>query len=913
VIGLPLLRLIWLTPYLAVGAAPVAVLTPSATYYAPLLAGLAPGGRSCGARPAATISHRKPPAEAGHRIGARRDAVKAVVMAGGEGSRLRPLTIGRPKPMVPIVNVPVLEHILRLLKRHGATEVVVTLQYLANVIQDYFGDGSDFGLLIRYAVEETPLGTAGSVRNAAEWLRDEPFLVISGDALTDFDLSAILASHRQKGALATLTLYRVPNPLEYGVVISAADGRVVRFLEKPSWGEVFSDTVNTGIYVFDPRIFDHVPPDRPVDWSQEVFPQLLRNEEPLFGYVAAGYWCDVGNLAEYMRANADLLNGLVRLELEGTEQPGRIWTAGEVSIHPTARLYGPLYLGKGVQIRAGAILHGPTAIGDYTVLEAGATVNRSVIWPNCYVGERADLRGALVGRSCSLKAMVVVFEGAVIGDGCSIGEGAIIRPNVKLWPNKEIEEGATVSASIIWGQQGRRAIFGRSGVSGLANVEFVPEFAYGSVLPKGARVCMNRDLSRAARMIKRAMIGGLVSAGVNVLDTASAPVPVVRYEIRQQGADGGVHVRMSPYSGRVVDVKVFDGQGLNIDRNMERKTETIFFREDFRRVAPEEIGSIQIVAGRDGPDPVRARYTAGFLAQVKREPIRRAGLRAVVDYAFGPTAEILPPVLAELGAESIAINAATGGVFMARQPEEYERDLRQLAQITATIGASVGAMMDLDGKSVGLIDDRGAILPHMTALAAFAILAWRSQGGGTVVVPATAPRMLEHLAAQYGGKVLRTRATPEAAMAAAARAEPEQPILCGDGLGAYVFPSFHPGFDGMMALARLLQYLAEQGTRLSEVVASLPPYHLGQAQVPCPWEAKGRVMRALHERARQRGRDGLPEPEEGVRFDLAEREWALVIPDADRPLFHIFTESVSAQQAAALAEQYGELVRSLER
>ncbi|MGH2368419.1 MAG: sugar phosphate nucleotidyltransferase, partial [Chloroflexota bacterium] len=454
--------------------------------------------------------------------------MKAVVMAGGEGSRLRPLTIGRPKPMVPIVNAPVMEHIFGLLRRHGVTEVVVTLQYLARVIQEYFGDGSEFGMKIHYTVEETPLGTAGSVKNA-EHLLDEPFLVISGDALTDFDLTEIVRYHQEKRSMATLTLYRVPSPLEYGVVILDHDGKVVRFLEKPSWGEVFSDTVNTGIYVLDPAIFGYVPRGVLVDWSNDVFPQLLRNADPMFGFVAGGYWCDVGNISEYVRANADMLHGNVDLTLPGRQLPGRVWVAGagkegDASVDPSARLYGPVFLGKGVEVRANAVIHGPTVIGDYTIVEERATIDRSVIWPNSYVGENTDLHGALIGKQSSLKAGTVIFEGAVVGDNCTVGEGAIIRPNVKLWPNKEVEAGATVSSSIIWSTQARRGIFSRSGVSGLANIEMVPEFAarlgaaYGSMFPKGTMLTANRDLSRPARMIKRAVMAGLVSAGVDVLD-----------------------------------------------------------------------------------------------------------------------------------------------------------------------------------------------------------------------------------------------------------------------------------------------------------------------------------------------------------------------------------------------------------
>ena len=253
--------------------------------------------------------------------------MKAVVMAGGAGSRLRPLTVNRPKPMVPVVNKPVLVHILELLKRSGIEEVVLTLQFMADAVEDYIGDGSAMGMSINYAVEETPLGTAGSVKNAQQYL-DDSFLVISGDALTDFDLASIIGFHRERGALATLTLYKVPNPLEYGVIILDVEGRVRQFLEKPSWGEVISDTVNTGIYVLEPEVLDYFAGGIPFDFSKDLFPALLERDDPMFGYVASGYWCDIGNLQEYMRASRDLWEGAAHLEPLGEDigphhRPGR--------------------------------------------------------------------------------------------------------------------------------------------------------------------------------------------------------------------------------------------------------------------------------------------------------------------------------------------------------------------------------------------------------------------------------------------------------------------------------------------------------------------------------------------------------------------------------------------------------------
>jgi nucleotidyltransferase len=278
--------------------------------------------------------------------------MKAVVMAGGEGTRLRPLTINRPKPMVSLVDRPVMQHIIELLKLHGITDIIITVQYLANVIQDYYGDGSAYGVNITYSLEEVPLGTAGSVKNA-EHLLTEPFLVISGDALTDFNLTQIIEYHIASGATATITLTRVANPLDYGVIITDEQGRIRQLLEKPSWGEVFSDTVNTGIYVFNPEIFSYIERGKVTDWSKDVFPRMLHRNDRLYGYIANGYWTDVGTIEEYMRACSDYLSGKVNLPRIGHNIGGDIWIDRDAEIAPDAQLHGPIYLGHGARLRVG--------------------------------------------------------------------------------------------------------------------------------------------------------------------------------------------------------------------------------------------------------------------------------------------------------------------------------------------------------------------------------------------------------------------------------------------------------------------------------------------------------------------------------------------------------------------------------
>ncbi len=848
--------------------------------------------------------------------------MKAVVMAGGEGSRLRPLTVGRPKPMVPIVNRPVMEHILLLLKRHGITEVVVTVQYLARVIQDYFGDGEALGMRLHYSVEDTPLGTAGSVKQA-EHLLDDTFLVISGDALTDYDLSAIIDYHRAKGSVATLTLTRVPDPLEYGVVVTDGSGHIRQFLEKPSWSEVISDTINTGIYVLEPEVLRHCPPGQPFDFSHDLFPMLLADGDPLYGYVpTGGYWTDVGTIEEYMRASFDALERKVDVEIGTPGATPGLWCGQAAAIAPDARITGPVYIGHDARIGPGVVIDGPAVIGDNTAVEARAHVARSIVQRNCYVGARAEVNGAIVGEGCVLKHGVMLFQGAVVGDSCTIDEGAVVRADVKIWPDKRIEAGASVSSSIIFGRQGQRALFRRHAISGLINVDITPEFAtkvgaaYGATLPLGSTVAINRDLYRTSRMIKRAIISGLPSAGVNVSDCSSLPLPVLRYYIRSdKDVSGGVHVRLDPTDGRVVEARLIDRNGQDMSRAAERKMEGLFFREDFRRAQPEAIGSIAYVT-----DAVEL-YRAGFLGQIEDvERVRGRHFRLVVDYSAGPAVGVLPGLLDSLGCETLAINdTVRDNLPGGPGDDDVDERLRRVGAITAALGMDLGIVIDNTGEMMLLTDERGAAVPPMSAFAATVALAFQAQRGVVVAAPVTASRVLERIAERYDGTIVRTKVDPQALMSMPATVR-----FGGDGAGGFIVPRFHPTFDAMMGLAKLLEVLAATGAPLSVAVDALPPYYTAAADVPCAWDQKGKVMRVLSERYG----GGASNSVDGIRIDVevaAPRTrkgsgqgtgqggdaWVLVLPDADRPFFRVAAEGASQGEADALAEQYAGVVSGL--
>jgi mannose-1-phosphate guanylyltransferase / phosphomannomutase len=828
--------------------------------------------------------------------------MKAVVMAGGEGSRLRPLTIARPKPMVPIVGRPVAEHILNLLKDHGITDVVMTVQYLASNIEDYFGDGAQYGMHIRYSREETPLGTAGSVKNAEEWLNDEPFLVISGDALTDFNLSEIIAFHTEHQAMATLTLAHVQNPLEFGVIITDDEGHITQFLEKPGWGQVFSDTINTGIYVLDPKIFHYFERDVVFDFSNDLFPILLKNGDPLYGFTASGYWCDVGNLGEYSRANADALEGLVQVKIPGHNIGDDVWVEAGAEIAEGAHLDGPIYLGQSARVLAEARIHGPSVIGSYTVVDSQAKIDRSVVWNNSYIGAGAELQGAIVGSHTSIKSKAVLFEGSVVGDDSLIDEGAIIQPGVKIWPKKEIENGAVVSSSIIWGNQGRRNLFGRFGVTGLVNIDITPDMAarlgtaFGAVLKIGGRVCVNRDAHRTARMIKRAVISGLPSAGMNVHDLNTVPLPVARFYVRSTDAVGGVHIRLAPNDPRIVDIKFLDANGLDISKATERKIENLYFREDFRRVYLDEIGDIVYAPG------VVERYTDAYLKAVDLKTVRNRRYVLAVDYGHGSGVSIMAPIFNQLDCEVLAINSTMDESRYSRPLDEMMRDRERMAGITRTLAANLGVILDTSCEKLYVVDEQGRLLDNNTLLAVMTDLVLRANPGSTVVVPVAATMAVEKVAERARGQVRRISVSQQVLASASTR---ENVVLVGDALGGFIFPALHPAFDALFATTKLLEFLARFDVKLADLVDELPPFSQMRRIVDCPWDQKGKVMRLLSEQYRD------SHAADGVMIRPTKDEWVLVLPDADRPIFTVFAEAPTADKAATLLDHYVHIVTGL--
>jgi mannose-1-phosphate guanylyltransferase len=318
--------------------------------------------------------------------------MKAMVLAAGLGTRLRPLTYEITKPMVPVLDRPVMEHIVELLARHGFNEVIANLHYFPDSIREYFGDR------LSYNLERELLGTAGGVRACAGFFGEESFLVISGDALTDIDLSAFAARHRETGAVATLAVKRVADTREYGVVLHDREGRITGFQEKPVPEEALSNLGNCGIYAFSPRIFDYFP-ERPfVDWAQDVFPVLLENDVPFYIHEMGEYWNDVGSLSELRHGTFDALRGELRLQVEGEEVSPGVVVAGESPLRPDTDVDAPAWIGRDVRIGPGVRLMGPIVLGDGVSVGAGAQLRDSIVFPGTDVAADSILIGAIAGH-----------------------------------------------------------------------------------------------------------------------------------------------------------------------------------------------------------------------------------------------------------------------------------------------------------------------------------------------------------------------------------------------------------------------------------------------------------------------------------------------------------------------------------
>ncbi|WP_347491329.1 sugar phosphate nucleotidyltransferase [Desulfoscipio sp. XC116] len=818
--------------------------------------------------------------------------MKAIIMAGGEGSRLRPLTCGIPKPMVPVLNRPIMTSIIELLRKHNFTDIGVTLQYMPEAISSYYGNGSDYSINLKYFIEETPLGTAGSVKNAEKFL-DQTFLVISGDALTDFNLTEAMAFHKSKGALATLVLTKVTCPLEYGVVITGAGGHINQFLEKPSWGEVFSDTVNTGIYILEPEVLDYVPSGQKFDFSKDLFPLLLNAGKPLFGVVLDGYWCDIGDLRQYLQAHYDFLSGAVGLTLPEKEIKPGVFVGRDAHIDDTAVINGPVLLGDGTVIGKGVTIDRYTVIGKGCMIQDGASIKRSVLWNNVFIAPGVNLRGAVLGSGAQVQSGSSVYEGAVIGSNTIIKERCVINPDIKLWPHKTVETGTVVRESMVWGSRAPRHVFGLEGVSGIVNVEITPEFAsriaaaFAGALGTAPLVCISSDVYPPSKMIRDALNCGLQSAGAQVYQLPEGITPMHRFGVRRLKCDGGMHVRISPRQAGAVNIVFTNDRGGHISRSLERKVENLLTREDFKRA-----GFAQITESRLAPE-IPESYVQFLLQNIDINSIRAMGLTIAAIFDPDCSGKFLKPLCRELNI-TLERLSLEGPVKWPLNWSQYREMTGKVAAAVTERGLSMGMIMDSGADHLVLIDNRGRTVQDnlLVSLTALLVLHYK---GEAVVVPVTAPRSVDLLADKFGARVVRTKTAVqdfyEKLVYQDSLSEPKHTSQISQAL-------LH--FDALATVIKLTEYLSINKTDLAGLIDEIPVFFMEDKKAGVPWATKGTVIRSLIEDI---GSQENLELLDGVKV-YHPNGWALVLPDPEEPVCRVFSEGTTMEIAESLADFY---------
>lgn len=804
--------------------------------------------------------------------------IKGVIMSGGLGTRLRPLTCDIPKPMVPIFNRPVMEYTVNLLRKYNIKDIAVTLHYLPHTIIDYFGDGKKHDVNIDYFIEDRPLGTGGSVKNTEGFL-DSTIVVISGDAFTDVDLSRAIDFHRERGSKATLILKRESVPLEYGVVITDDWGRIIRFLEKPSWGEVFSDTINTGIYILEPEVFNYYKKGENFDFSKDLFPKLLEDNVPMYGYVTDEYWCDVGDLNSYIQTHLDILSDENRFHLIGREQGEKIWIGKGTTIEKGAKLYPPIVVGENSVIRSNAIIGPYAVIGNNCIIDEGVSIKKSVIWDNVNILKNCEIRKSVICDNVTIHQHSRIFEGSTIGSYSRISQNCTIKPGVKIWPYKLVEENTTVADNLIWEDKVSKKLFGYRSISGRLNETITPEFAtklgasFASVIkPKGTYI-VNGDEHNTSRLIKNSIISGISNTGGLVIDINNSTMPMCRFGVRFFEADGGVQIRMDDFDPTLVHIEFINEKGANIDKGLEKKVENCFLLEDFNRCFESELRDVVNIYN------FSEIYLKEGMNQLKNiDKILSSKPKIIIS---SPSKNILN--LAERFLNSIGC---------VTKIIEYDKGLTidTIRSIVLDEEAYMGILYSSDGEKMSITDGFNIVEDDRYYMLTI-LMGFKTGSIKEAVIPYNFPRAMEKIAKEYKGKTIYSKSNISDIIKTLVDKKIDfQYIL---------------NFDSIWATGRIIDYLIGNDVTIDQLLKDLPQYYYFKKEIPCRWDDKGKVIRRLTEDRKE----GI-ELKQGVRF-VDDKGWVLIIPDDEKPKFNLYIEGYNEEYAEELWLEYDKKIRSL--
>lgn len=532
--------------------------------------------------------------------------MKAVILAGGEGSRLRPLTCNLPKPMARVCGKPLLEYILDLLNRNNIDECVITLKYLPQIVKEYFYNGKYQNLKLRFTEETEPLGTAGAVKLAAEIFK-EPFIVMSGDGLCDYELDKIIEYHKACSADATIVAAQVEDPREYGLLHMEADGRVLGFIEKPGWSQAVTNWANTGIYILEPQCLTLIPDNEKFDFAKDLFPKMLNKGMKINGYRAEGYWCDVGDIKAYSKCQKDMLEGKVHCKLPPETAQG-IYAKDKLP-HGNYQIVPPVYIGNNVEISDGAIIGPSTVVDDGCFIGANSRVYGSILLENVYLAAETHITDSVLCSGAAVKSGASLFEGSVIGTQSTVGRNATINAGVFIWPGKQIENETVVSKNLKYGNT-QHGLFDEDEIGGENGIDLTVEMCarLGAALASSdgfKKVGVACNGGKGSEALAMAFMSGLLSVGANAWNFGECFEAELSYFTAFCGLKAGVFIR----GGETLSISISGAGGVPLGRNSEREIEKRYSKGDFARSEYTESHDISDMGS------VRAMYQQALLKQ----------------------------------------------------------------------------------------------------------------------------------------------------------------------------------------------------------------------------------------------------------------------------------------------------------
>ncbi len=828
--------------------------------------------------------------------------IKAVVMAGGFGTRIQPLTHAIPKPMLPVVNIPMMEHTMRRLIDIGIKEFVILLYFKPDVIKNHFGDGSRMGIKIDYVLPDDDYGTAGAVGFAREHL-DTTFIIVSGDLVTDFDFQKIVDYHRKRHSKITITLTSVENPLQFGVVITDEDGKIEKFLEKPSWGEVFSDTINTGIYLIEPEILEYIPAGENFDFAKDLFPLLMEEGVDIMGYDAAGYWRDVGNPESYREVHDDIFNKRLdfKIPAKKVDYPdGTLYLTGESEIGPDVEIIDTVVIGDNVKIGKRTRLHN-VSIGDNVTIGNECRIRNSVLWHDISIGKKVVLDNSVICNDNKIGDGVVAKAGLILAEGCEVGKLAVFEQDITVWPDKKIEPAAIVNNNVVWGSRYKNTIFENGSIHGKSNIEISCEMAckigeaFGSQLPAGSKVAVGRDYDNSPRMIKRAFVGGLLAAGIDVVDLRAIPPSVLRFNLhRDPTLMGGVHFRKDLADPAGVQMTIYNEEGLRVDTNSAKNIEKTFFKEDFRRVDYNEIGTIH------DSDLYRHdschNYKEALETAIDHKIIKSQGFRVAVDLMFGITKDVFPGIMTDLQIDNIMLNSYTDNRKLSNIHNVKIKLKEDLSSIVTGLGLDMGILIYPHGQRLTLVTDKGDILNKVEALNAVLELmnmeAEHRQTKLKVFLPTWAPDLMDDSYSNLQikrGKYTNFKASTLKRFDLIATID-----------GNYAFTEFSLHRDAMYACLKIMELLTRHDVKLSDVAKEMTHFYFHICRIDCPQSMKGRMMRKFLEYAKGKRSYTV----DGVKIWENDTDWILMIPDQYSEHLNFYIQAIDNKRGKRLHDYY---------